>query len=35
MVKFMVVLYRRLDLSESEFQAFLRDVHGPMAEAGR
>jgi uncharacterized protein (TIGR02118 family) len=33
MVKFMVVLYRRPDLNESEFQAFLRDVHGPMAEA--
>ena len=33
MVKFMVVLYRRPDLSKSEFQAFLRDVHGPMAEA--
>lgn len=33
MVKFMVVLYRRPDLSESAFQAYLRDVHGPMAEA--
>jgi uncharacterized protein (TIGR02118 family) len=33
MIKFMVVLYRRPDLSESEFQAYLRDVHGPMAEA--
>jgi uncharacterized protein (TIGR02118 family) len=33
MIKFMVVLYRRPDLGESEFQAFLRDVHGPMAEA--
>ena len=33
MVKFMVVLYRRPDLSESEFQEYLRDVHGPMAEA--
>jgi uncharacterized protein (TIGR02118 family) len=33
MVKFIVVLHRRPDLSESEFQAFLRDVHGPMAEA--
>jgi hypothetical protein len=32
-VKFMVVLYRRQDLSESEFQTYLRDVHGPMAEA--
>src|SRR3954466_10199945 len=33
MIKFMVVLYRRPDLSEGEFQAYLRDVHGPMAEA--
>lgn len=33
MVKFMVVLYRRPDLSEGEFQAYLRGVHGPMAEA--
>ena len=29
----MVVLHRRPDLSESAFQAYLRDVHGPMAEA--
>jgi uncharacterized protein (TIGR02118 family) len=29
----MVVLYRRHDLSEDEFKAYLRDVHGPMAEA--
>ena len=33
MVKFMVVLYRRPDFSEREFQDYLRDVHGPMAEA--
>ena len=33
MIKFMVVLYRRPDLGEAEFQAYLRDVHGPMAEA--
>jgi uncharacterized protein (TIGR02118 family) len=33
MIKFMVVLYRRPDLGEGEFQAYLRDVHGPMAEA--
>ena len=33
MIKFMVVLHRRPDLSESAFQAYLRDVHGPMAEA--
>jgi hypothetical protein len=29
----MVVLYRRQDLNEGEFQAYLREVHGPMAEA--
>lgn len=33
MVKFMVVLYQRHDFTEDEFQAYLRDVHGPMAEA--
>jgi uncharacterized protein (TIGR02118 family) len=33
MIKFMVVLYRQPDLGESEFRAYLRDVHGPMAEA--
>lgn len=33
MVKLMVVLYRRPDLSEGELRAYLRDVHGPMAEA--
>ena len=32
MVKFMVVLYRREDLSVEEFAANLRQVHGPMAE---
>jgi hypothetical protein len=29
----MVVLYRRQDLNEGEFQAYPREVHGPMAEA--
>jgi uncharacterized protein (TIGR02118 family) len=32
MVKFMVVLYRRADLSPEEFRANLRQIHGPMAE---
>src|SRR5438128_3668718 len=32
MVKFMVVLYRRQDLSAEEFAANLRTIHGPMAE---
>src|SRR6516165_3476446 len=32
MIKFMVVLYRREDLSAEEFGAALRKVHGPMAE---
>jgi uncharacterized protein (TIGR02118 family) len=32
MVKFMVVLYRRRDLSAEEFRANLRQIHGPMAE---
>ena len=32
MVKFMVVLYRRQDLSAEEFAANLRQIHGPMAE---
>ena len=32
MIKFMVVLYRRRDLSAEEFAAKLRTVHGPMAE---
>lgn len=33
MVKFMVILYRRPDLTAGEFRDYLRDVHGPMAEA--
>ena len=32
MLKFMVVLYRRKDLSAEEFAANLRRIHGPMAE---
>ena len=32
MVKFMVVLYRRPDVSVEEFRANLRQIHGPMAE---
>ena len=32
MVKFMVVLYRRKDVSAQEFAANLRQIHGPMAE---
>jgi uncharacterized protein (TIGR02118 family) len=32
MVKFMVVLYRRPDVSLEDFRANLRTIHGPMAE---
>jgi uncharacterized protein (TIGR02118 family) len=32
MVKFIVVLYRRADLSAEEFRENLRQIHGPMAE---
>lgn len=32
MLKFVVVLYRRPDLSGEAFLANLRDEHGPMAE---
>ena len=32
MLKFMVVLYRRPDLTPAQFRAYLRDVHGPLAE---
>ncbi len=31
MLKFMVVLYKKAEMSETEFHNFLRDVHGPMA----
>jgi uncharacterized protein (TIGR02118 family) len=33
MLKFMVVLCRRPDQSPAQFHAYLRDVHGPLAEA--
>ncbi len=32
MCKLIVVLYRRSDLTRGRFRAYLRDVHGPMAE---
>ena len=32
MVKFVVVLYRRPDLSTERFQTILKDEHGGMAE---
>lgn len=32
MLKFMVVLYRRGDLSEEQFQRHLKDIHGPLAK---
>jgi uncharacterized protein (TIGR02118 family) len=32
MLKFVVVLYRRPDLSPDEFHANLRGEHGPLAE---
>jgi uncharacterized protein (TIGR02118 family) len=32
MLKFMVVLYRRPDLTPDQFRTYLRDVHGPLAE---
>lgn len=32
MLKFIVVLYRKPDLSPEDFFANLRDEHGPMAE---
>jgi uncharacterized protein (TIGR02118 family) len=31
-IKFMVVLYRRPDLSPEQFRANLRQEHGPLAE---
>ena len=31
MLKFMVVLYRRNDLSQEEFRRHLREIHGPLA----
>jgi len=32
MCKFIVILYRRQDLTRDHCLAYLRDVHGPMAE---
>jgi uncharacterized protein (TIGR02118 family) len=32
MLKFVVVLYRKPDLSAEQFHANLREEHGPMAE---
>ncbi len=31
MLKFMVVLYKKSEMTEEEFHRFLREVHGPMA----
>lgn len=33
MLKLMVVLVRRRDMSPAEFRAYFRDIHGPMGEA--
>ncbi len=32
MCKMIVVLFRRSDFTRQRFQAYLREVHGPMAE---
>ena len=32
MCKMIVVLYRRQDFTRGQFQSYLRDVHGPLAE---
>jgi uncharacterized protein (TIGR02118 family) len=32
MLKFMVVLYKRSDLSQEEFRRHLREIHGPLAQ---
>lgn len=31
MTKFIVVLHKRSDLSDSAFREYLRNIHGPMA----
>jgi uncharacterized protein (TIGR02118 family) len=31
-IKLMVVLYRRPDFDRDRFSAYLRDIHGPLAE---
>ena len=33
MLKFMVVLYKRPDLTQEEFRRHLQEVHGPLAKA--
>jgi len=32
MLKFMVVLHKRADLSQKDFRRHLREVHGPLAK---
>lgn len=32
MLKFMVVLHKRSDLTQAEFRRHLEDVHGPLAQ---
>jgi len=32
MLKFVVVLYRKPEMSREQFRAYLQDVHGPMAD---
>ena len=31
MLKFMVVLYRRPDMTQAQFRRYMGDVHGPLA----
>ncbi|HLV87263.1 MAG TPA: EthD family reductase [Candidatus Sulfotelmatobacter sp.] len=31
MLKFMVVLYRRPDMTHSQFRRYMEEVHGPLA----
>jgi uncharacterized protein (TIGR02118 family) len=33
LLKFVVVLHKRADLSDAQFCDYLRDVHGPMARS--
>jgi len=33
MLKFMVVLYRRPDLTDAQFRRHLEQIHGPLAKA--
>ena len=32
MLKFMVVIYRRTDLTPADFRRHLEDIHGPLAK---